>query len=116
MPTKLLGTSILNGSSVVLAIELTGNKKGRRRQHELLLDYPLRVAQADILLTFVLNGKGIDVSQRWQCHGRQAYPKPFGASILSPTLLIITLDHHAWLAESLSPCNLGSAMLPTVEL
>src|SRR5262249_8094754 len=86
MPTKLLGKSILDVSNVVLAIELTGNKKGRRRQHELLLDDPLRVAQADILLTFVLNRKGINGSQRWQCHGWQAYPKPFRASILSPTL------------------------------
>jgi hypothetical protein len=62
MPGKLLGKRVLNVDDVVLAIELTGNKKGRRRQHELLLDHSVRIAQADILLAFVLNGKYIDVA------------------------------------------------------
>ena len=30
--------------------------------------HAIGVAQADILLAFVLNGKCIDVSEGWQCH------------------------------------------------
>src|SRR5712691_4904644 len=80
MPTELLGKSILDIDNVAAPIKLAGNKKRRRREHDLLLNHAFGVAQTDILLPLVLNRKCIDVTQCWKCHRGQAYPKRLGAS------------------------------------
>src|SRR5262245_48800976 len=98
MPTKLPGESVLDIDNVVLPIEMTGDKKGRGCQHELLLDHSIRVAQADILLPFVLNRECVDVSQGWQCHGWQAYPKWLVASTLPAGLIPYARPLWEWQA------------------
>src|SRR4030095_12707215 len=80
MPAELLGKSILDIDNVTAPIELAGNKKRRRREHELLLNHAFGVAQTDVLLPLVLNRKCIDVTECRKCHGGQAYPKRLGAS------------------------------------
>src|SRR5262249_21677128 len=102
MPAELLSKSILDIDNVAAPIELAGNKKHRRRKHDLLLNHAFGVAQTDILLPLVLNRKCINVTESWKCHGGQAYRKHLGAST----------RHYS--PPALSPCNLGSAMLQTV--
>ena len=80
MPTKLLGKSVLNIDNIIPPIELAGNKKGWRREHNLPLNHAFGVAQTDILLPLMLNRKCINVTECWKCHGGQAYPKCLGAS------------------------------------
>ena len=80
MPTKLLGKRILDIDNVIPPIELAGNKKGWRGEHDLPLNRAFGVAQTDILLPLVRNRKCIDVTECWKCHGGQGYPKRLGAS------------------------------------
>src|SRR5262249_41148569 len=80
MPAELLGKSVLDIDNVVPPIELAGNKKRRRREHNLLLNHAFGVTQTDILLALVLDRKGIDVTEGWKCHREQAYSKRLGAS------------------------------------
>src|SRR5262249_38409607 len=68
MPTELLRKSVLDIGQGILAIRMAGNKKCRGSQHNMALDHPFRVAQTDVLLAFVLNGKRVKVAERWQCH------------------------------------------------
>ena len=62
MSTKLPGKSVLDVSNILLSVQLAGNKKRRGRQHELVFDHTIGVAQTDMLLAFVLNRKSIDVA------------------------------------------------------
>jgi len=62
MPTELLGKSVLDIDNVVLPVQLAGNKKRRGREHDLIFDHAIGVAQTDILLALVLNRKSLDIA------------------------------------------------------